>query len=86
MTFSVSDFTETLAQLYEQHAEALQVLVTNYRKKNGDLRKERPACQSTLFHAWETLLQETEADSQSTSEVASSLSRQVSRKFNFSRR
>lgn len=39
--FAVSDFTETLAQLYEQHAEALQLLVSNYRKRNGELRKER---------------------------------------------
>lgn len=76
---TVSDFTENLAQLYEQHAEALQVLVSGYRKRNGELRKERPACQSNLFHAWETFLQEIEADSQATIDVASSLSRQVSR-------
>uniref|UniRef100_A0A8W7PV55 Uncharacterized protein n=1 Tax=Anopheles coluzzii TaxID=1518534 RepID=A0A8W7PV55_ANOCL len=73
---TVSDFSETLAQLYEQHAEALQVLVSNYRKRNSELRKERPACQSNLFAAWETLLQEIEADSQATIDVASTLSRQ----------
>lgn len=39
--FSVSDFTETLSQLYEEHATALQTLVTNYRIKNAELRKER---------------------------------------------
>lgn len=101
--FTVSDFTETLAQLYEKHAEELQVLVSNYRKKNGELRKEvnwkhfmqivadkggklysqnvlqRPPCQSSLFHAWETFLQEVEADSQSTSELSNLLSKQVSR-------
>ncbi|KAG5670352.1 hypothetical protein PVAND_000626 [Polypedilum vanderplanki] len=76
---SVSDFTDTLAQLYEKHAEELQVVVSNFRKKNGELRKERPACQSTLFHAWETFLQEVEADSQSTSELSNLLSKQVSR-------
>uniref|UniRef100_A0A182N9N1 F-BAR domain-containing protein n=1 Tax=Anopheles dirus TaxID=7168 RepID=A0A182N9N1_9DIPT len=76
---TVSDFSETLAQLYEQHAEALQVLVSNYRKRNSELRKERPACQSNLFTAWETLLQEIEADSQATIDVASTLSRQVAR-------
>ncbi|EAT42175.1 AAEL006278-PA [Aedes aegypti] len=79
MSFHFSDFTENLAQLYEQHAEALQVLVSGYRKRNGELRKERPACQSNLFQAWETFLQEIEADSQATIDVASSLSRQVSR-------
>ncbi|CAO1427466.1 unnamed protein product [Diamesa serratosioi] len=76
---TVSDFTESLAQLYEKHAEEMQALVSNYRKKNGELRKERPACQSSLFHAWETFLQEIEADSQSTSELSNSLSRQVAR-------
>ncbi|XP_050098544.1 uncharacterized protein LOC126579207 isoform X2 [Anopheles aquasalis] len=76
---TVSDFSETLAQLYEQHAEALQVLVSSYRKRNSELRKERPACQSNLFTAWETLLQEIEADSQATIDVASTLSRQVAR-------
>lgn len=79
---SVSDFTDTLAQLYEQHAEALQVLVSTYRKKNGELRKERPTCQSGLFHAWETFLQEIEADSQSSSDVANALSRQVRKQTN----
>lgn len=38
---------------------------------------QRPPCQSTLFHAWETFLQEVEADSQSTSEQANLLSKQV---------
>lgn len=76
---TVSDFTESLAQLYEKHAEELQLLVTSYRKKNGELRKERPPCQSTMFHAWETFLQEVEADSQSTGELSNLLSKQVSR-------
>lgn len=76
---TVSDFTETLAQLYEQHAKALQVLVSNYRKRNGELRKERPACQSNLFFAWETFLQEIEADSKATIDVACVLSKQIAR-------
>lgn len=41
----------------------------------------RPACQSNLFQAWETFLQEIEADSQATIDVASSLSRQVSQRL-----
>uniref|UniRef100_A0A336MTD3 CSON004880 protein n=1 Tax=Culicoides sonorensis TaxID=179676 RepID=A0A336MTD3_CULSO len=76
---TVSDFTETLAQIYEQHAEALQLLASSYRKKNGELRKERPACQSSLFYSWEVFLQEVEADSQASSEISNTLSRQVSR-------
>ena len=43
--------------------------------------QQRPACQSTLFHAWETFLQEVEADSQSTSELSNLLSKQVSLNF-----
>lgn len=38
----------------------------------------RPACQSSLFNTWEIFLQEIEADSQSSSDVANILSRQVS--------
>ncbi|XP_037941966.1 uncharacterized protein LOC119674883 [Teleopsis dalmanni] len=75
----LSDFTETLSQLYEEHANALQTLVSNYRKKNAELRKERPACHLAIFQAWETFLQEVENDSQASNDVASVLSRQVSR-------
>ncbi|GJQ87483.1 hypothetical protein Trydic_g19242 [Trypoxylus dichotomus] len=76
---TVSDFTQQLGQMYEQHAEELQLLVSNFRKRNGELRKERPACPSSLFHTWETLLQEVEIDSQALGEIASILGRQVSR-------
>ncbi|KAH8277926.1 hypothetical protein KR018_010367 [Drosophila ironensis] len=76
---TVSDFSETLSRLYEEHATALQVLVSNYRKKNAELRKERPACHLAIFQAWETFLQEVETDSQACNDVASVLSRQVSR-------
>nr|XP_036223543.1 uncharacterized protein LOC106627125 isoform X2 [Bactrocera oleae] len=76
---TVSDFTETLSHLYEEHATALQSLVSNFRKKNAELRKERPACHLAIFQAWETFLQEVETDSQASNDVASVLSRQVSR-------
>ncbi|XP_075235389.1 SH3 and cysteine-rich domain-containing protein isoform X1 [Lycorma delicatula] len=76
---TVSDFTQELSQMYEQHAEELQLLVTNFRKKNAELRKERPSCPSSLFHTWETLLQEVEVDSQAHSDIASVFGRQVSR-------
>lgn len=39
----------------------------------------RPSCNSTLFQIWETLLQEVEIDSQAQTDIASVLSRQVSR-------
>lgn len=38
----------------------------------------RPACQSTLFSAWECFLQEVEADSQGYTDIANTLARQVS--------
>lgn len=39
----------------------------------------RPNCQSSLFYAWETLLQEVEVDSQSQGDIANVFTRQVSR-------
>ncbi|XP_049954638.1 uncharacterized protein LOC126470681 [Schistocerca serialis cubense] len=81
MTFSplLSDFTQQLSQVYEQHAEELQLLVSSFRKRNAELRKERPACHSSLFQTWETLLQEVEVDSQAHADIASILGRQVAR-------
>lgn len=76
---TVSDFTQQLSQVYEQHAEELQLLVASFRKRNAELRKERPAGPSALFHTWETLLQEVEVDSQAHADIASVLGRQVSR-------
>lgn len=73
----MSEFTEALGQIYERHAEEMQHLVSSFRKKNSELRKERPACPSSLFHTWETLLQEVEIDSQAHSDIANILGRQV---------
>lgn len=41
LLISVSDFTQQLSQLYEQHGESLQMLVSSFRKRNSELRKER---------------------------------------------
>jgi len=76
---TVSDFTQELSQMYEQHAAELQLLVTNFRKKNTDLRKDRPSFPSQLFYTWEMFLQEVETDSKSISDVANVLGRQISR-------
>ncbi|CAL8088942.1 unnamed protein product [Orchesella dallaii] len=75
----VSDFTQQLSQLHEQHAVQLQMLIENYRKRNAELRKERPPCNSSMFQIWETLLQEVEIDSQAHSDISASLARQVAR-------
>ncbi|CAH0728804.1 unnamed protein product, partial [Brenthis ino] len=74
---TVSDFTTQLSQLYERHSSELQLLVAAFRKRNSDLRKERASCPSSLFHTWETLLQEVEADVVGYSNAASSLERVV---------
>ncbi|XP_048485184.1 uncharacterized protein LOC105391174 isoform X1 [Plutella xylostella] len=74
---TVSDFTSQLSQLYERHSSELQLLVSNFRKRNAELRKERASCPSSLFHTWETLLQEVEADVLVYSNAATALDRTV---------
>ncbi|XP_046960124.1 uncharacterized protein LOC124530166 isoform X7 [Vanessa cardui] len=74
---TVTDFTTQLSQLYERHSSELQLLVSTFRKRNSDLRKERASCPSSLFHTWETLLQEVEADVVCYNNAASSLERVV---------
>ncbi|XP_028158675.1 zyxin-like [Ostrinia furnacalis] len=74
---TVADFTTQMSQLYERHSSELQVLVASFRKRSGELRKERASCPSSLFHTWETLLQEVEADVVGYSNAAASLERLV---------
>ncbi|KAG8197102.1 hypothetical protein JTE90_004363 [Oedothorax gibbosus] len=73
----VADFTQQLSSIHEQHAEELQMLVETFRKRNAELRRERPPYHSTLFTSWEVLLQEIEVDSQVHGDIARSLGRQV---------
>ncbi|XP_071040260.1 uncharacterized protein [Parasteatoda tepidariorum] len=74
---TVADFTHQLSSIHEQHAEELQMLVETFRKRNAELRRERPQFHSTLFTSWEVLLQEVEVDSQVHGDIARSLGRQV---------
>ncbi|KAJ8732806.1 hypothetical protein PYW07_015405 [Mythimna separata] len=74
---TVADFTTQLSQLYEHHSTELQVLVASFRKRSSELRKERATCPSSLFHTWETLLQEVEADVLGFNNAAQSLERLV---------
>nr|XP_049703286.1 uncharacterized protein LOC110375307 isoform X4 [Helicoverpa armigera] len=74
---TVADFTTQLSQLYEHHSSELQILVANFRKRSSELRKERATCPSSLFHTWETLLQEVEADVVGFNNAAQSLERLV---------
>ncbi|XP_061728805.1 uncharacterized protein LOC133533775 isoform X2 [Cydia pomonella] len=74
---TVADFTTQLSQIYDRHSSELQVLVANFRKKNGELKKERASCPSSLFHTWETLLQEVEADVIANNNAATALERNV---------
>ncbi|XP_045485684.1 uncharacterized protein LOC110999062 isoform X2 [Pieris rapae] len=74
---TVADFTTQLSQVYERHSSELQVLVATFRKRNSELRKERASCPSSLFHTWETFLQEVEADVVGFNNASSSLERTV---------
>ncbi|KAI9565377.1 hypothetical protein GHT06_009169 [Daphnia sinensis] len=76
---TVSDFTQQLATIEEQHGEQLQQLVETFRIRNAELRKERPNGNYGLFQVWETLLQEVEVDSAVVADIANCLNRQVSR-------
>ncbi|XP_047507505.1 uncharacterized protein LOC125051319 isoform X5 [Pieris napi] len=70
---TVADFTTQLSQVYERHASELQVLIATFRKRNSELKKERASCPSSLFHTWETFLQEVDADVVGFNNAASSL-------------
>ncbi|XP_063361151.1 uncharacterized protein LOC134650180 isoform X3 [Cydia amplana] len=74
---TVADFTTQLSQIYDRHSSELQVLVASFRKKNSELKKERASCPSSLFHTWETLLQEVEADVIANNNAATALERNV---------
>ncbi|XP_063621333.1 uncharacterized protein LOC134793633 isoform X6 [Cydia splendana] len=74
---TVADFTTQLSQIYDRHSSELQVLVANFRKKNSELKKERASCPSSLFHTWETLLQEVEADVIANNNTSTALERNV---------
>lgn len=76
---TVSDFTHALSKIHEQHSEDLQSLVEDFRKKNAELRSDRPNCNNSLFNTWEVLLQETETDAQMHSDISGVMSRAVSR-------
>ncbi|XP_076346314.1 uncharacterized protein LOC143244822 isoform X2 [Tachypleus tridentatus] len=74
---TVADFTQQLSTIHERHAEDLQLLVENFRKRNAELRRERPPYQSSLYASWEMLLHEVEVDSQVHGDISRSLGRQV---------
>ncbi|XP_077549236.1 uncharacterized protein LOC144162534 isoform X3 [Haemaphysalis longicornis] len=74
---TVADFTQQLSKLHSRHAEELQLLVEAFRKRNSELRKERPPYHSSLFNCWEVLLQEVEVDSQVHGDISRCLSQQM---------
>ncbi|XP_037556210.1 uncharacterized protein LOC119433142 isoform X4 [Dermacentor silvarum] len=73
----VADFTQQLSKLHSRHAEELQLLVEAFRKRNSELRKERPPYHSSLFNCWEVLLQEVEVDSQVHGDISRCLSQHM---------
>nr|XP_037288932.1 uncharacterized protein LOC119181793 [Rhipicephalus microplus] len=75
--YKVADFTQQLSKLHSRHAEELQLLVEAFRKRNSELRKERPPYHSSLFNCWEVLLQEVEVDSQVHGDISRCLSQHM---------
>lgn len=41
LSFAVADFSQALATLHDRFGHELQMLVETFRKRNGELRKER---------------------------------------------
>ena len=39
--FAVSEFTQQLSAIEDEHAQQLQLLIETFRKKNAELRKDR---------------------------------------------
>ncbi|XP_041366943.1 uncharacterized protein LOC121381665 [Gigantopelta aegis] len=76
----VAEFAQQIAATYEHVSKEIQSITTTFRKKNYELKKERPTdTTSTISIAWESLLQETEMDAQAHLDVASLLIKNVYR-------
>ncbi|KAG9510892.1 SH3 and cysteine-rich domain-containing protein [Fragariocoptes setiger] len=57
------------------------MLVETFRKRNGELRKERPPCPASAFTVWELLLQQVEIESQIEGDIARHLNDTVGTKL-----
>ncbi|GAB1602386.1 uncharacterized protein LOC115211754, partial [Argonauta hians] len=76
---SVAEFAQQVAVVYEDFSKELDTVITAFKKKSKDLKKDRPPIDAptSIFAAWETLFQETENDAQAHLDVASLLIKNV---------
>ncbi|XP_048241790.1 uncharacterized protein LOC124114609 isoform X1 [Haliotis rufescens] len=74
----VAEFAQQMAAAHEHFSKEIQSVIATFRRRNYDLNKERPVEQpSTIFKAWECLLQESEMDAQAHLDAASLLIKNV---------
>lgn len=74
----VAEFAQQVATAYENFSKELETVIGTFRKSSNDLKKDRPSdTPSSIFAAWETLLQETENDAQAHLDVAGLLIKNV---------
>ncbi|XP_021345795.1 uncharacterized protein LOC110445468 [Mizuhopecten yessoensis] len=74
----VAEFAQQMAAAHEHFSKEIQSVISSFRRKNYELLKERPVdTPSSIYNAWETLLQETELDAQAHLDAASLLIKSV---------
>lgn len=80
LTMLVAEFAQQIATAYENFSKELETVIGTFRKSSNDLKKDREIpsdTPSSIFAAWETLLQETENDAQAHLDVAGLLIKNV---------
>ncbi|XP_059141328.1 uncharacterized protein LOC131929270 [Physella acuta] len=76
----VSEFAQQLAAAYELFSKEVQAIITTFRRRNTELKKQRPVDTSnSIFNAWESLLLESELDAQAHLDAAGLLMKNVFR-------
>ncbi|XP_065903320.1 uncharacterized protein [Dysidea avara] len=75
---TMADFLGRVANAEEQHAQHLNNILKNYRRKTMDLKREKHFYTTSSFSAWEQLLDELEAEAKLCTELSSKLSETTS--------
>ncbi|ESP05118.1 hypothetical protein LOTGIDRAFT_102170, partial [Lottia gigantea] len=73
-----AEFAQQMAAAHEHFSKEIQSVISSFRRRNYELKKERPVdTESTVFKAWETLLNVSEMDAQAHLDAASLLIKNV---------
>lgn len=75
---TMGDFLARVASAEEQHAQHLNNILKNFRRKTQDIKREKHFYATSSFTAWEQLLDETEAEAKLCSELAAKLNETAS--------